>query len=290
MKRRPVMIIILMAACILAGLIVLPRIIKPDAGREKLIITDLDVGKADAAVVMLGDSTGIIDTGLDDSYDTIAGFLNENKIEKLDFILLTHYDKDHIGSAVELIESIPAERIYLPDYVSEKKLYSPLMDCVADRDGVIFVNKITDFSFGAAGITVYPADDPAPLLSNEKNRDNDMSLVNMITYGNCRMLFTGDIENSRIEQILDADHDISCDWIKIPHHGHYDKKDKALLKKSAPLYAVVSTSEDVLDEELVELLEDRDIKTYYTFNGNISTVCDGRDITLTQEEHPDKDL
>ena len=275
---------VIASAAILAAVICLicfhPRTTSRNA--DRIIITNLDVGKADAAVITLGASTGIIDTGTDEAYETIDAFLKKNNISSIDFLLITHYDKDHIGSATELIENYPVDKIYLPDYVSEKKLYSPLMDCVADMDGVLFVDKKLSFDFRGAGITVYPADDPEPLLENEKNRDNDMSLVSMITYGNCRMLFTGDIENDRISQMLDADYDLSCDWIKIPHHGNYDKKDKGLIKACSPVYAVVSTSSDVLDDKLTELLEDKELEAYYTIYGNVTTVCDGSEIKVSQ--------
>ncbi|MBO5551259.1 MAG: MBL fold metallo-hydrolase [Lachnospiraceae bacterium] len=272
-------ITVMLAVGMLAGFL-LPRLVSFGGRREELIITNLDVGKADSAVITLGGRTGIIDTGTDEAYETIDSFLKNNNISGIDFLLITHYDRDHIGSAVELIENYPIDKILLPDYVSEKELYSPLMDCIADMDGVQFVDRKLSFDFGKAAVTVYPADDPGPLLENEKNRDNDMSLVSMLSYGSCRMLFTGDIENDRIKQMLDAGHDLSCDWIKIPHHGNYDKKDKALIKACSPVYAVVSTSPDVLDEKLTELIEDSGLKAYYTIYGNVTTVCSGSGIKV----------
>lgn len=252
---------------------------------EKLVVTNLDVGKADSAVIEYGDIVGLIDTGTSDAFGTIDHFLDEKGITEIDYMILTHYDKDHIGSATEIMESFDVDNIYLPDYESEKKFYESLMEAVKDRDGVVFVSDPLSFSYDDLEIEILPAEDPEELLEIGEKIDNNMSLVCMMTYGRNDLLFTGDIEKERIKQMVksaeDGDEVLDCDWIKIPHHGKYQKKEKDLLNITTPQYAVISTSEEEPPEdELMELLNKKNIENFDTADGNVVTVCDSAYITV----------
>ena len=113
-----------------------------------------------------------------------------------------------------------------------------------------------------------------------------MSLVCMAVCKGSRLLFTGDIENARMKQMLKDPYDLSCDWIKIPHHGKHDKKLNKLLEAAGPGYAVVSTSEDVLDDDLLEALEDLEPDVFYTFKGDVKTTCTGKGLTVSYLSGP----
>jgi len=102
-----------------------------------LTITNLNVGKADCAVLQAGDIVGMIDTGTYDAYSTIDSFLKDNSITEIDFLILTHYDQDHIGSAVKTLSSVDVKNIYLADYVSQKEYYAGLMDSIKAKGWVI---------------------------------------------------------------------------------------------------------------------------------------------------------
>ena len=247
-----------------------------------LVITNLSVGKADCAIIQCQDTVGIIDTGTKDSYDTVESFIKNNSIDSFDFMVITHYDKDHIGGAVPLLEKYKTDRIYIPDYVSEKKYYNDLMTELDKHTDVLhIVTDPVDIELEDLNIRIIPADDPAPLLENEKNRDNNMSLLCLIQYGSKRFFFTGDIENERMAQIVNSDEDIRADWIKIPHHGHYDKQLKALLDKVSPADAVISTSyEYAPDQKLLKAINDRKINGHDTMSSNVTTVCNGSDIII----------
>ena len=288
-KNARKLIILIAAICLIAGIISygLYRCNAKKSNtdpQDKLVITNLNVGKADAAVIQYNDIVGIIDTGTEEAYDTIDAYLKKHEISDISFLLLTHYDQDHIGSAVEIINNYSIGTVYLPDYESEKEYYPALMDCISGKDNAIFVDNMLSMDFADnISMDILPAEDPGPLLESDKNMDNDMSLCLMIKYGSCKFLFTGDIENDRISQMADGSYDLSCDWIKIPHHGVYDKKEKKLIEKASPAYAVISTSlEKAPDDKLKELIKENDIKAYVTMNGDITTICDGNKITINQ--------
>ncbi len=287
MKNKAVfkrLIIVAIAAVLILGSVFLISYLQGNLSR-KLVVTDLDVGKADSAVIKYGDVVGLIDTGTSDAFDTIDSFLKENKVADIDYMILTHYDKDHIGSAVDIMNSYDVGNIYLADYESEKKYYTQLMEAVKDRDDVTFVTEPVNFSYDDLTIEILPAEDPEKLKDESNKLDNDMSLVCMMTLGESDLLFTGDVEKKRIKQMVksaeDGEEDFDCDWIKIPHHGEYQKAEKELLEIATPEYSVISTSEEQPpDEKLLELLEDKSVQNFNTFDGNVVTVCDKDSINV----------
>ena len=158
------------------------------------------------------------------------------------------------------------------------------MSLVHDRDNVYFVTEPISFTRGKLSLEIIPADEPTTLLENEDNRDNNMSLVTMMTYGSKKFLFTGDIEKDRIAQMLSFHDDLAADWIKMPHHGGYQKIVSRLLEAVLPKYAVITTStERPPDDKLIELLKEDNILTFDTMTSNVYTICDGEEITVTKD-------
>ncbi len=248
----------------------------------RLIITNLNVGKADCAVLESAGTIGIIDAGTYESYKTLYAFLQQKGISEIDYLILTHYDQDHIGGSIQLLADFRIESIYLADYISQKQYYDDLIAAIKNRDNVNYVTEPCTISFNELSMEIFPADEPASLLEDENNRDNNMSLVTMASFGSRRFLFTGDIEKDRIAQMLSYDRDWSADWIKMPHHGDYQKKTKLLLEAVLPQYAVISTSNvRPPEDKLLELLKTDNIKKYDTINSNVTTICDGENITVT---------
>ncbi len=282
--------LIIIAAAGIIGFFVflfLPKNASTDTGNI-LTVTNLKVGKADSAVLLYMDHTGIIDAGTEEAYPVIDSFLKKNHVEKIDYMILTHYDQDHIGSAVSLIDDYDIEKIYLPDYVSEKRHYQELMDRVKPLENVTFVNTTVSDEYDGLDLDIIPASDPEKLTEDIEDYDNNMSLLCMVTLGSKKLFFTGDIEKDRIAEILDSSLNIRADWIKLPHHGSHEKKMKKFLKKVSPRYSVISTStEEPPDEKLLSLLKELNIENYDTINENVVTECDGRSIKVTGSSSTD---
>ncbi len=260
---------------------------EPDSGdtesvgaENNLIITNLDVGKADSAIIQYNDTVGIIDVGTEEAFNVIDTFLKKQDIKSIDYMILTHYDQDHIGSAVEIIDSYDIGTLYIPDYVSSKKYYDELMAEIGSLDNVYYVDSLMVFYMEDIRVEVIPADDSEALISDEDNVDNNMSLLTKFVYGSKSFLFMGDVEKDRIAQILDSDYELSADWIKLPHHNDFTKKVEKLLSEVKPEYAISSTGDErPVEDDMVTYMEENNIKHFITSNGNVITVCDGENIT-----------
>lgn len=253
---------------------------------DTLVITNLDVGKADAAIVCYNHSTGMVDTGLEEDYELIDKWLSDNGKTSIDYMILTHFDKDHIGSAVKILQKYPVEYVYYPDYVSTKKYYGPLMEELGKQtEGrtAVAVADPMSFTIDDLEVELFPADDPQEIISQGNKIDNNMSLMCRLSFGTRKFLFTGDIEKERLYQLIQDRTDHSADWMTFPHHGAYDKYEKDFLKKVAPEYGIISTGEDHLpDDSLIRYLDKKKIRYLITYNGNITTTCDGRDVIMEQ--------
>ena len=78
---------------------------------EDLVIASLNVGKADCSILAYQGSFGLIDTGTKDAYELIDKVLSLNHQQTVDYLIITHYDKDHVGSAVKLLQNYNVKKI-----------------------------------------------------------------------------------------------------------------------------------------------------------------------------------
>ena len=281
MRKRKSIIRTVLLILLAAGIIgFFAYILLPDKASDDpaniLTVTNLCVGKADAAVLQYKDFIGIIDTGTEESYPVIHQFLKEQDADNIDFLLVTHYDKDHAGGALSLMNDYDVDNIYLPDYVSEKRNYDSLTAGTGASGSTFFVSTPSEYRYDGLIIGIIPPSDPEALKQDEKDYDNNMSLLCMVAFKSKKLFFAGDIESDRIAAVLDSSLNINADWIKLPHHGTHEKKMKKFLKRVSPEYSVISTSdEEPPEEELLSLLDELRIKNYDTVRENVVTECNG---------------
>ena len=255
-----------------------------------LTITALPVGKADALILKTDDWAAMIDTGEERDGSYIRERLEAAGIDHLNLLLVTHFDKDHVGSAAELLETVGADQVLMPDYEGTRPEYAAFLSAL-EAHPETEVQRITgtetlEIPAGSVNtsLTIYAADDPEEIQDTDGEYDNDMSLVANVTCGEKQFLFTGDIEKTRIRQMLESQVDWKADWIKMPHHGRYQKKVEKLLEAVNPFYAVICDGGDQLaEEETLDALKKRQIKAWETADGTVVTITDGKNIKVRQE-------
>ena len=255
-----------------------------------LTITALPVGKADALILKTDDWAAMIDTGEERDGSYICETLEAAGIDHLNLLLITHFDKDHVGNAAELLETVGADQVLMPDYERTRPEYAAFLSAL-EAHPETEVQRITgtetlEIPTGSVNtsLTIYAADDPAEIQDTDGEYDNDMSLVAKVICGEKKFLFTGDIEKTRIAQMLDSGEDWTADWIKMPHHGRYQKKVEKLLEAVNPFYAVICDGEDQpAEEETLDALKKRQIKEWETADGTVVTITDGKNIKVRQE-------
>lgn len=253
-----------------------------DAREEKEILqmTFLDTGKSDCIIMDVGDCVIINDTADADDYEMISSFLNEKQITDIDYMVLSHFDKDHIGSAAQLIIDYEVGCVMMPDYEEDSVYYAALMEALKQTETKALKLQ-DDYSFEASGAEFYIS------VPDEKEYkdDNNYSLITAVSYGENRFLLMGDAMKKRTEEFLKtAPGEERYELIKMPHHGDYHKKLDDLIECARPDFAILTAGQErsKLEEETLRLLEKYGCKVYDTTEGNITVESDGGNIIVTQ--------
>lgn len=281
--KKSTAVIILLVLAICAVLLAIWLHLSGNGRLSSLKVTFLKVGKADAIVTQIGNETVVIDTGEEDDGEELTAFLKNQAISYVDTLIITHYDKDHIGGADTLAESIEIGRIILPDYQGNGTEYFDFMNVIERKSIKLqYITQPTEFQLGDAYIKVEP-----PLsyeTENTADADNNFSLITTITHGENTLIFTGDAQKQRIrEWLLDGD-SRSCDVLKIPHHGVYNTALQELLNATSPKYAVICSSDkNPAQTQTIELLKQYNVQVFQTKDGNVTIISDGKQIELHQK-------
>ena len=258
-----------------------------DAGAMTVLY--LDVGKADCTILTDGTYTVLIDCAEADDGGTILAALRETRVSQVDFLIVTHFDKDHIGGvpavldSIAVLHSIAVLRTIEPDYEPENpgaEAYTAYRAAL-ELAGITpeAVSDALDVTLGDMQLSILGAGGAA----YEKNTDNNNSLVVTVTHCENRFFFAGDIEKQRIADLLESGV-TGCDVLKIPHHGAYNKQLPALFAALGMKEAVITCSEkDPADEETVDRLNTLGCRVWQTVNGTVRVISNQNGITISQK-------
>lgn len=240
------------------------------SGSAEAQVYFIDVGQGDSELIRLKDS-GIdilIDAGTRSTKQELADYLKELGVEDIDILIGTHPHEDHIGGMAKIIEEFPIGTLYLPETSEEMtpttKTYESLLDAVEKMD-------VTMRTASAGDVLLEQGNTSFKVLSpshTDYDNLNDYSIVTRLKVGDTAFLFQGDAETPVEEEILDSGADVSCDVIKLGHHGSSTSSSRAYLEAANPSAAVISCG--VGNEyghphrETMDLLEKLSITPYRT--------------------------
>lgn len=245
-----------------------------------LQMTFLNTGKSDCIIMDLGGSVIINDTADEDDYEYICSFLDKKQITAIDYMVLSHFDKDHIGSAAKLVGTYEVGCVLMPDYEEDSVYYEALMEAL-EQTGTEAVKLKEDYCLTAEEADIYIS---VP-EQEEYDNDNNYSLIMAVTYGENRFLLLGDAMKKRTGEFLKTPMgEEQYDLVKMPHHGDYNKKLEDLMACARPVWAVLTVGQhrERLEEETVQLLDKYNCKVYDTVDGDVTVESDGTDIIVTQ--------
>lgn len=197
----------------------------------------IDVGQGDATLIQCGDEYMLIDAGDNSQGTRIQAYLKKLGVEKLDYLVLTHTDSDHIGGADVIISKFDVGAVFLSDYKKDNSTYKDLMSALENKQMTHSLPELgKDYTLGNAKITFVAPNDTY-------DAPNNSSLALVVEHGENSFLFTGDCEEQAEEDILEAGYDVDCDVFKLGHHGSSTSNSEAFLNAVTPDYGVVSCEE-----------------------------------------------
>ncbi len=270
-----------LAALVLATLVfLLPLLTAGAQDPGTLRVRCFKIGKADAFLLRMSRHAVLIDAGEDDDAPEILDYLADNGITELDCLILTHFDKRSIGGAQELLESVPARRILMPDAAKDSTTAEMLFAAMQGMN----TEKVTqDTAFEMDGVSI--AVMPAKGQDYGEETDNNVSLAVSVTHGQNSFLFAGDIMEPRIAEMAAAGQLTPHTVLKMPCHGQNIPGLAQLLDAVKPRIAVIPASvKNPPAGETLSMLEGRGVRWYSTHQGSITLVSDGYSVAVSQKK------
>lgn len=206
-----------------------------DWNNEKLNIMFFYVGQADSSFIKLNDKCILIDAGNNGDGENIARFLKQSGINKIDYVIGTHCDEDHIGGIDEVINNLDIGQILMPAHGKQTANYKSVIKSAKNK-GL----KITNPNIGDK---FYINDLEMNILSVQNNddySDNNSSIVTEIRYINNKFLFMGDAEKE-IENMYKWP---KVDVLKVGHHGSNTSSTERFLNQVKPTYSVIEVGKN----------------------------------------------
>ncbi len=212
---------------------------------EVLRVIFLDVGQGDAILISQGSQQVLIDGGKDGKLllEKLGKYIPfwDRKIEN---IIETHPDQDHIGGLVEVLQTYEVESVLETKMQSDSQTFKKLEEIIA-KNKVEKVEAKKDvslkFSNGATLQILYPFDS----VMDVNGKDTNMySVLAKLIVGENKFLLTGDLPTTQENELLSGDIDVSAQFLKVAHHGSKYATSNEFLDKVKPTEAIISVGKN----------------------------------------------
>ncbi len=275
----------------------------------KMHIDFIDVGQGDAALLTFPNGeTMLVDGGGKMNFDrkfvknetddepelfvpdsqtigesVVSPFLWSKGLDKIDYLLATHADTDHIQGLTAVAKNFHIRAAFFGRTPFADEDFAELDDVLQKRKIASAVLKRGDvLDFGGATVEIlYPqADDSAQAIA-----DNNHCLVLRVVYGNKKFLLTGDIEKEAEKALLQTPQLLQADFVKVAHHGSRTSSTENFIAATKAEYAIISVGRRSRfghpHAEVVERWQNSGAKIYKTGeSGTISVSTDGKNLEI----------
>lgn len=200
----------------------------------------VNVGKADAILVGVGESAALIDAGYGRSRGKILAAMERMGVERLDAVFATHTDDDHVDGLAWLAQSDVeigawyASAMYMG--VKSEEKHPAVKAAKARGQQVNWLQAGDSVALGSAVLEVLAPIEPAT------DKDDNNSLVMMLRSGDGNILLAGDAEFPEERTLLESGAALDCDVLKVANHADDDTTSDAFVQACSPQAAVISTS------------------------------------------------
>lgn len=246
----------------------------PANAGDEMRVHFIDVGQGDSIFIESPNGqTMLVDGGVKGAGQEIVAYLKEQGVQKLDAVVATHPDADHIGGLIAVLNSIEIGEFYDSGKVHTSQTFEEMLTLIDTKNISYNVPKTGDtLAFDEeVSVKVLSADETA-------SDNNDASIVLKVTYGDVSFLLTGDAGVALEKEMLTQD--VKATVLKAGHHGSNTSSSQSFIQTVHPEVTVLSYGEDNKyghpHAEVVERLQAIDSKIYATAEaGTVIVSTDG---------------
>ncbi len=258
--------------------------------RGDLVMTCLDVGHGQAILLRLPDGENVLfDAGslhrADIGARIVAPYLEHAGIDKIDAIIISHNDVDHINGIPEIVKRCEVEDVYANDaFFDETDTWGTatfLRDWLDERGlGVEHVRGDLKLAQGISVRILWPDEE---IGDDETLGDNDKSLVSLIEFAGIRILLCSDIEEFAQKELLRRHPNLRADAVVVPHHGSTNTLVPEFLEKLDARILICSCDRSQYERSNDTLIRETGSKLFHTSEDGAITVRVTKDGVLQTE-------
>jgi len=264
--------------------------------QKNLTMTFIDVGQGDSILIefpkgkrMLVDGGGLYGDRFDIGKNVVAPFLWNKKIHRIDYLVLTHPDPDHLKGLNFVASHFPIGQFWDSGLRGDSESYFQLVETLLSK-------KVKRFSLNEKiplqiinGVQISFLNPPGKIESRRVGRDasffNNHSLAMKLKFKNIGVLLAADIEKEVEYRLMREGYSLGADILKIPHHGSVSSSTPLFLERVKPTYAVLSVGERNIGRlphpEVLKRYQQLGVKIYRTDkHGAITISTDGEKIEV----------
>ena len=197
-----------------------------------------DVGEGDSYLIKYPNNKGniLIDTGFNEyrMKNEIISHLKSIGIRKLDYLIITHGDEDHMGEAITLVNNFKVDKVIFN--IGEYQTLEKELIKVLDKKKIKYYNNLKQLNIDKYKLYF--------LNTKIYDNENDNSNVIYFNYKNFKFLFMGDASVKREMDILDKYNLINIDLLKVGHHGSKTSSSKKFIDEVNPKYSLISVGKN----------------------------------------------
>ncbi|WP_230586097.1 MBL fold metallo-hydrolase [Lysinibacillus sphaericus] len=210
----------------------------PVTAGDEMRVHFMDVGQGDSILIESPNvKTMLIDAGVKGAGQQVVSYLKELGVNKLDKVVATHPDADHIGGLIPVLHAIPIEQFYDSGKVHTSQTFEEMLMAIDEKNIPYYVPKTGDFIEFDKDVTV------KVLNANEHATDNnDASIVLKVVYGNVSFLLTGDAGIALEKEMMS--NDVTATVLKAGHHGSNTSSSEDFIRAVKPEVTILSYGED----------------------------------------------
>ena len=219
---------------------------------RNLEIHFLDVGQGDSCFIItpnhktiLIDGGGSTSSTFDVGKDTLIPYLLDKGYTQLDYVFISHFDQDHVGGILSLLEELKVGQIFISKQGETSDNYEAFFKIVQEKNLQVQEVKMGDkIKIGDVAFHIlWPSEKQI-----EENQLNNNAMVMKLQYKKFSMLFTGDIEEIAEKKILDTykKHldSLKATVLKVAHHGSKSSSTEEFLKAVNSKVAIIGVGEN----------------------------------------------